>query len=132
MRRLVVGWALFLLACGGGSTGPGPQQFEGTWAGEYTNSAAAQPFTATLRLTQDGQAIAGSLATSAGRTASLAGEAHGGDAFDATLQYTDGCIGSVTTTVSLNDEALPNELTGDYSSQDCVGQTSGSFRLLRQ
>lgn len=129
MKRLLV-VALLLVACGGDS-GPGPQQFEGTWQGSYTNSTIPQTLTATLHLTQDGQSLTGSLATNTGRTATLAGTANG-DAFDATLQYTDGCQGTVTTSATLNDEANPDELDGDYTSNDCVGETSGTYHLVRQ
>jgi hypothetical protein len=133
MRCVTLGVALFLVACGGGDgTGPGPQQFEGTWVGSYTNTVEPQAFTASLRLTQDGQDVTGSLATSNGRTASLEGTANGGDVLTATLRYTDGCHGTVTTTATLHDELSPDELTGDYTSSDCVGETSGTFRLIRQ
>lgn len=129
-RLLVVGFALFYAACGS-STGPATRQFDGTWAGEYTNSTSPQPFTATLHLTQDGQSLTGSLATSAGRTATLAGTVTA-DTLEATLTYTDTCKGTVTTRAVLNDEALPNELEGTYSSSDCVGTTQGTYRLLEQ
>ena len=129
MKRLVLGLAL-VLACGGDS-GPAPAPFEGTWAGAYTNRASPTALSATLHLTQDGQNLTGSLATSTGRTATLAGTTSG-DTFDATLQYTDGCQGSVTTSATLNDENLPNELEGTYTSNDCVGETTGTYHLERQ
>jgi hypothetical protein len=65
--------------------------------------------------------ITRTLTTNAGRSATVSGSVSG-DRLEATFAYTDGCAGTATTTADLVDERVPPELTGNYTSTDCVGR----------
>jgi hypothetical protein len=115
--------------------GPEEQQYQGRWAGTYTNSA--QPdlvFQAVLQLTQDEGTITGTLTTSlstgASRSATVDGEVSG-DQLDATFTYTDQCGGTASSTADLLDDTVPPSLTGQYAAVDCLGETTGEFDLVK-
>ena len=131
MRWLAL--VLVVAGCGGGdSNGPGDTQFQGTWIGPYTSTASpGATFEGVLQLTQDGDAVTGTLTTNAGRSATVAGEASG-ERLEAVFTYTDGCVGTAETTADLIDEEVPARLTGNYTSEDCVGATSGGYNLSKQ
>lgn len=131
MRRPVVAILVALAACGDNGGEPDASDFDGTWAGSYTNSLSQTPLQAQLQLSQDEDQVTGTLSTSSGRTASVSGSVSG-DRLEATFTYTDGCDGTATTTADLLDERVPPELTGDYSSDDCLGETTGSYDLTKQ
>jgi len=138
MKRLTVllGTVLVLSACedheGFPSIVTGPQNvsFAGTWTGEYTSSNnPGAVFAATLQLTQNGTSVTGTLATSPGRSATLNGSVNG-SRLTATWTWTDLCAGSATTTLDM--AASGTRITGSYSSNDCLGLTSGGLVLDRQ
>jgi hypothetical protein len=131
MRFRGVAFLVLLVACSDDGSGPEERQFEGTWTGSYSNSASTVPFTAVMDLAQDGNAVTGTLSVSSGRAASVSGTVSG-DQLEATFTYTDGCAGSATSTADLVDETIPPSLEGSYSSDDCQGETSGSYNLVRE
>jgi hypothetical protein len=138
MKRLTVllGAVLVLGACEDHEgfpaiiTGPENGSFAGTWTGEYTNSANPGVISAaTLQLTQTGTSVTGTLATSPGRTANLSGSVNG-SRLTATWTWTDPCTGTATTTLDMATGG--NLISGSYSSNDCLGLTSGGLTLNRQ
>lgn len=129
MRRIVL--LVMLAACGGNGGEPNPTDFDGTWAGSYTNSTSPTALQAELQLDQSGDQVTGTLTVSSGRSATVDGSVSG-DQLEATFTYTDGCEGEATTTADLIDERVPAELEGTYSSSDCVGETTGAYSLVKQ
>jgi hypothetical protein len=138
MKRLTVllGAILVLGACedheGFSSiiTGPQNASFAGTWTGEYTSSNnPGSVFTATLQLAQNGTAVSGALSTSPGRSANLTGSVNG-SRLTATWTWTDVCTGSAA--VTLDMAASGTRISGSYSSNDCLGLTSGGLILDKQ
>jgi len=129
-RLTTIGLVLALVACGD-SSGPGPQQYAGIWAGSFTYGTEG-PATAQLQLTQSEQTVSGQLASS-GHSATLDAEARPGDQLEGTLHFTGACAATATLTASLVDEVEPDELHGSFSGTDCHGaDVSGGFILLRQ
>jgi hypothetical protein len=122
-------WAILLVALAACSDGEGPQAVDlaGTWSGTYTNSTSSVPYEAVMELEQDGQLVTGTLATTAGRTAEIEGEADVAS-FTATITYTDGCEG----TAEAEANAPGDRLVGTYTSSDCTGETTGNFNLTRE
>jgi hypothetical protein len=121
MRRLAL---LLLLACSDGE-GPNAADVAGTWSGAYTNSASpGDVFQAILQLEQEGTAVTGTLSTTAGRTATIDGQVDE-ETFSATLTYTDACEGTAATEASVQG----GRLVGEYTSDDCVGETVGNYTL---
>jgi hypothetical protein len=133
IRLLGLALIVLLSACGGDNgSGPNEESLEGTWVGDYTNTASpGVVFQGVLQLSQDGEQVTGTLTTNAGRSATVSGSVSG-DRLDATFTYTDGCDGTATTTADLVDERVPPELTGNYTSTDCVGETAGGYSLVKQ
>ena len=130
MRRIMLA-VLVGLACSDES-GPDVPQLQGTWIGTYTNSAApGTVYEGVLQLTQDDETVTGTLTTNAGRAASVSGSVSG-DRLTATFTYTDGCAGTASTTADLADDQVPPVLTGNYTSSDCLGETSGGYSLEKQ
>jgi len=120
-----------LAACGDNGGEPGAGSFEGTWTGSYTNSLSSVALQAELQLTQDGDEVTGTITTSSGRSATVTGTVSG-DQMEATWAYTDACAGTATTTADLLDERVPPDLEGDYTSTDCLGETTGDYALTKQ
>jgi len=132
IRLLGLALIVVLSACGDDDgSGPEEEQYEGTWTGSYTNSATSVEFEAELELTQDGDDISGTLTTNGGRSATVSGSVSG-DQLDATFTFTDGCGGTATTTADLVDETDPPSLTGTYSADDCSGETTGGYSLVKE
>ena len=132
LALVLMAWGL--VACGGGddSSGPEPEQYTGTWIGPYTNTAMpGVTAEGVLQLTQDGDEVTGTLTTNVGRSATVRGEVSG-ERLEARFTYTDGCVGTAETTADLIDEEVPARLTGNYTSNDCVGETSGGYNLSQQ
>lgn len=138
MKRLTVllGAVLVLGACEDHEgfpsiiTGPQDASFAGTWTGEYTNSNnPGSVFVATLQLAQTGTSVSGTLTTSPGRSANFTGSVNGAR-LTGSWVWTDLCAGSAA--VTLDMAASGTRITGSYSSNDCVGLTSGGLILDKQ
>ena len=138
MKRLTVllGAVLVLGACEDheGSlsviTGPQNASFAGSWTGDYTSSNnPGSVFTATMQLAQSGTSVTGSLTTSPGRSANFTGTVSG-SRLNGTWTWTDLCAGTATSTLDM--AASGTRITGSYSSNDCLGLTSGGLILDRQ
>lgn len=138
MKRLTIllGAVLVLGACEDHEgipsiiTGPEDASFAGTWTGDYTSSNnPGAVFVATLQLTQTGTNVAGTLTTSPGRSANLTGTVSG-SRLTANWTWTDLCAGSAAATLDM--AASRSRITGSYSSNDCLGLTSGGLILDRQ
>ena len=138
IKRLTIllGAVLVLGACedhGGFSsiiTGPQNASFAGTWTGDYTSSNnPGSVFTATLQLTQSGTSVSGTLTTSPGRSATVAGTVSG-SRLTSNWTWTDLCAGTATSTLDM--AASGTRATGSYSSNDCLGLTSGGLILDKQ
>jgi hypothetical protein len=127
MLRVVLAAVLLLAACGTSTDPSLTKPFEGTWAGDFAGDALT--FATTLQLTQNGDAITGTLLFANGRRADLAATATG-DTFDGSLDFSDNCFGSITAT--LNQAPMPNEITGDLSIYSCPNDDKGTFLLLAQ
>lgn len=121
MRLQSLGIILLLCAaCGGSST----QSLTGTWSGQYGGASQG-----TLRLTETGSAVAGSLATSAGRTATVTGSVTA-QHFSGAFSFTDPCGGTASTAADIVSNGAG--LVGTYAGADCLGPTSGGYTLARQ
>lgn len=138
MKRLTIlfGAVLVLGACEdhGGIpsiiTGPQDASFAGTWTGDYTSSNnPGEVFQATLQLAQTGRSVSGTLTTSPGRSANLTGSVMG-SRLTANWTWTDLCAG--TAGVTLDMAASGTRITGSYSSNDCLGLTTGGLVLDKQ
>jgi hypothetical protein len=115
-------------ACGGASTSPSAASLQGTYIGDYT--VVPQPgavYQGVLQLSQSGNTVTGTLSTNAGRSATVAGSITGGR-LTMTFAFTDSCIGSASSTADISG----NTLVGNYAANDCVGQYSGGYRLVKQ
>jgi hypothetical protein len=82
-----------------------------------------------MQLTQTGSSVSGTLVTSGGRSANVTGTLTG-TRLNATFAYTDGCIGGASSVADVLQN--PTRLIGTYSSNDCLGFTSGDYFLDRQ
>jgi hypothetical protein len=47
-----------------------------------------------------------------------------------TFAFTDSCTGSASSTADISNGG--NMLVGNYTANDCVGQYSGGYRLVKQ
>ena len=136
MTRVLGLTLIVLLAACGDDEGPEDPQYQGQWTGTYTNRS--QPdvfFQAVLQLTQNDRSITGTLTTTtatpnASRSATVNGEVSG-DQLEATFSFTDQCGGTASSTANLVDETNPPSLEGDYTSNDCLGDTSGEYSLVK-
>ncbi|HUF64960.1 MAG TPA: hypothetical protein VMM17_03205 [Gemmatimonadaceae bacterium] len=138
MKRLTIllGAVLVLGACEDHDgiqsiiTGPQDASFAGTWTGDYTSSNnPGAVFQATLQLTQTGTNVSGTLTTSPGRSANLAGSVTG-SRLTANWTWTDLCTGTASATLDM--ASTGTRITGSYGSNDCLGLTSGGLILDRQ
>ena len=136
MQRFAVLALLAVVSCGDGEgivsviSPTGGPSLSGTWRGSYTNTAnLGTVFQATMQLTQTGTSVSGTLTTSGGRSANVSGT-FTGTRLNATFAYTDGCIGGASSVADLVQN--PTRLIGTYSSNDCLGFTSGDYFLDRQ
>jgi hypothetical protein len=124
----VLALVLFAASCGGDGSGPNTSSLTGTWIGDYTNSAdPGSVYQGVLQVTQSGTTVTGTLTTNAGRSANLSATLSGTQ-LSGTLSYTDGCTGSASTTTDIVQSGT--QLTGNYTSSDCLGQTTGGYSLL--
>jgi hypothetical protein len=122
--------ALVLLAACGSGNGPDPVLIEGTWIGAYTNSnTPGITFEGVLQVVQDNDQVFGTFTSNAGRAADVLGDLNG-QRFTATFTYTDGCEGTAEMTADI--VGSPERLVGNYTSSDCVGETTGGFNLAKQ
>jgi hypothetical protein len=96
------------------------------FTGEYTASISpGANFQGRLALRVYGDAVAGTLVTSSGRNASVAGVRNGQD-LSLTFRFSDQCAGTAKGNAKLDGSAL----IGRYSATDCLGDYSGTFALL--
>ena len=131
VARILNGITLVLLAaCGGDGGAPRDADLNGTWIGTYTNTnAPGIVYQGVLQLDQTGDQVAGTLTTNAGRAATVTGEV-GETEFTATFTYTDVCQGTAESTADITEDGTV--LTGNYTSEDCLGSTSGGYVLEKQ
>ena len=121
---------VLLVACGGDGGAPRDADVNGTWIGTYTNTRAAGiVYQGVLQLDQTGDQVTGTLTTNAGRSADVVGEV-GETELTATFTYTDSCEGTAETTADITENGTV--LTGNYTSVDCTGTTSGGYVLEKQ
>jgi hypothetical protein len=136
MKRFAVLVLLAAVGCGEGAgivsvinptTGT---TLTGTWRGSYTNTAnLGTVFQGVMQLTQTGSNVSGTLTTSGGRSANVSGTLTG-TRLNVTFAFTDGCIGGASSVADVVQNGT--RLIGTYSSNDCLGFTSGDYFLDRQ
>ena len=132
MRIRGLALVILLWGCGDDGSGPDENQFEGTWTGSFTNSLSTEEFEATLELSQDEDAVTGTLSTTSNRSATVTGTASG-DQLELTFSFTDACGGSATSTAELVDETIPPSIDGTYTSDDnCFGESTGEYSLIKE
>jgi hypothetical protein len=132
MRIRGLALVILLWGCGDDGSGPDENQFEGTWSGSFTNSAfPTQEFEAVLELSQEDDEVTGTLTTSSDLSATVSGTVTG-DQLELTFSFTDVCSGSATSSAELVDETIPPSLEGSYTSDDCLGGTSGEYSLIKE
>ena len=130
LSTLLLAACVSAVACGSDSTGPSATSVQGTFIGNYT--VAPQPgviYQGVLQLTQNGNSLTGTLTTNAGRSATVAGSISSGR-FIATFTFTDACHGTASSTADVSNGG--NTLVGNYTANDCVGQYSGGYSLVKQ
>jgi len=120
---------LLPLACSDSGTGP-QSDGTGTFIGSYTSTLSpGVTYEGVLQLTQSESQVTGTLATTAGRSANMSGSISG-SRITATFTYTDGCAGSASTTADISSSGT--QLSGTYTSNDCLGTYSGGYSLTKQ
>jgi hypothetical protein len=135
MTRAALSLLLFSIcasagACGSDSTSPSATSLQGTYIGDYT--VVPQPgavYQGVLQLSQSGNTVTGTLSTNAGRSATVTGSITNGQ-LAMTFAFTDSCTGSASSTADISNGG--NTLVGNYAANDCVGQYSGGYRLVKQ
>jgi len=132
MFAVLVAGAALSDAAGGGSdcSSPSVTNVQGTYIGSYTGTI--QPgvvYQGVLQLTQNGNAVTGTLTTNAGRSASVSGSVSAGR-ITATFTYTDSCKGTASSTADIGSGG--STLVGNYTTTDCLGQYSGGYSLTKQ
>ncbi len=119
-----------LWACGGDGAGPNTPNLTGTFSGDYTVSLdPGTIYQAALHLTQNGSAVSGTLTTNAGRSANVTGSVSG-TRLTGSVTFTDGCGGAASTTADITNNGT--RLIGNYTANDCLGQYTGTYTLIRQ
>ncbi len=123
--------ASLLAACGSDATSPSPTvDVTGTFIGDYTATVTpATVYQGVLQLAQTGGTVTGTLTTNAGRSANVSGHMSRAR-ITATFTFTDGCNGTASATVDATNNGT--QLSGNYSANDCAGQYTGGFLLLKQ
>jgi hypothetical protein len=130
LTLLMVSIFASVAACGGDSTSPSAMSVQGTYIGDYT--VVPQPgavYQGVLQLSQSGSSVTGTLSTNAGRSATVTGSIANGQ-LTMTFAFTDSCTGSASSTADISNGG--NMLVGNYTANDCVGQYSGGYRLVKQ
>jgi len=129
MRYIRLTAVLLLAACGDGGTGP-EINVTGTYMGNFTaTSAPGVTYEGVFQLTQSGAQVTGILATNAGRSANISGSISG-SRITATFTYTAGCTGSASTIADVSSSGT--QLSGTYTSTDCLGTYAGGYSLTKQ
>jgi hypothetical protein len=96
------------------------------FTGDYTASISPnERFQGRMELRLYGDAVAGTLATSSGRHAAVAG-VRNGQQLSLSFRFSDQCAGTAKGNAKLDGSAL----VGNYSATDCLGDYSGTFALL--
>ena len=102
----------------------------GVYSGNFTVSFRPQSvFQGTLRVTQHETEVSGGLTTTSGRSADVSGSVTGAH-FTGTITFTDGCVGSASTTANITNRG--RLVAGHYSAQDCSGHYTGSYSLTKE
>lgn len=134
LSLLMLSVCVFVAACGSDSaspaTTPSATNVQGTFIGDYT--VVPQPgavYQGVLQLTQNGSAVSGTLSTNAGRSATVAGSVTNGR-LTMTFHFTDTCPGTASSTADISNGG--NALVGNYTANDCVGQYSGGYNLIKR
>ena len=119
-----------LWACGGDSAGPNTPNLTGTFIGDYTVSLdPGTIYQVTVHLTQNGSAVSGTLTTDSGRSGNVTGSISGTH-LTASVTFTDGCGGTSSNTADITNNGT--RLTGHYTANDCIGQYTGDYTLIKQ
>ena len=131
---LLIGSLFLFPGCGGDSpteAATGSQvNVTGTFIGSYTATLSpGVTYEGVLQLTQSGSQVTGTLTTTAGRSANLSGSISG-SRITATFTYTDGCAGSASTTADVSSSGT--QLSGTYTTTDCLGTYAGGYSLTKQ
>ena len=131
MRKIAL-LVLLVAACGGdsGPTGTSAFNLTGTFIGSYT--ATLQPgtvFEGVFQLTQNGNNVTGTMTTNAGRSGALAASLSG-TRLTGTITFTDGCNGTAQTTADITNGGT--RMAGNYTANDCTGQYSGGYLVIKQ
>lgn len=114
----------------GSPTEPTAPTLSGRWTGQI--NATVEPFPLVpgeMQLTQSGSSVTGTVTINNARTGNITGSLSG-TRFTGGWIYTDLCGGSASFSADLLQNGT--NLTGSYTSSDCLGSNIGTFSFQKQ
>jgi hypothetical protein len=106
----------------------GAAGLSGLYRGDYTATIAPNVrFEGTMQLVENGDGVAGTLATSSGRAAEVSGT-RSANGLTLEFRFSDSCGGTASGAAAV----VGSSLSGTYRITDCNGTYDGAFLLTRQ